>query len=467
MSASGIRVAILKRSFFVLAICALTAMIAIPGCGGAGGGGGETPAATTELVVERSTANGVETVRNISGSRWGGPVRLEEEVAIGEEVGDEAYLFGAIAAAWATSDRIYVVDSQVPAVRAFDRQGNYLFDVGRTGQGPGEYNQPMALAIDGDGRVIVTDVSGARVNVYDADGVTLESWSLGSPMAAMGLVLTDDGEIYTQMMEMPENMEFSGPVEIRRGMQRVGPAGLTDEPSFPPPSDYEPPTAELEGGGRSFALAIIPFAPSYEWAFTPGTEFIAGAGDEYRFEIHRPDGNTMIVEKTWEPVAVQSDEAAFQGKLAVQPMRRMAPDLRIDPSEIPEYKPAFTGFRPDRSGRVWVERQGAGWQDPACTAVGAGMQMTMMMGTSGGGADVSIGSMPGGSTSEFDEDECWASDPLYDVFEVATGEFLGTVPAPEPGFRAPLFAEGDVVLAAVVDEMGTARLKKYRLVTGS
>ena len=72
-----------------------------------------------------------------------------------EEGGEGVYLFGAITAAWATSDRIYIVDSQVPAVRAFDHQGNYLFDVGRPGQGPGEYIQPMALALGGDGRVIV------------------------------------------------------------------------------------------------------------------------------------------------------------------------------------------------------------------------------------------------------------------------------------------------------------------------
>ena len=94
------------------------------------------------------------------------------------------------------------------------------------------------------------------------------------------------------------------------------------------------------------------------------------------------------------------------------------------------------------------------------------MQMTMMMNSSGG-ATVSIGGGPGGDTTEFDEDECWASDPLYDVFEIATGEFLGTVPAPEHGFRAPLFIEGDVVLASVLDEMGIVRLKKYRLVIDS
>ena len=55
---------------------------------------------------------------------------------------------------------------------------------------------------------------------------------------------------------------------------------------------------------------------------------------------------------------------------------------------------------------------------------------------------------------------------MFDVFDLPTGEFLGTVPAPEAGFTSPLFVQGDTVLAAVTDAMGITRLKKCRLVTG-
>lgn len=442
----------------------LVVTISLAACGG--GDGVDTGAPSTELVVERSTEDGVEVIRNISGSRWGTQARLEEQLAIGEEVGDDAYLLGAITDAWATDDRIYIVDSQAPAVRAFDHQGNYLHDIGRTGQGPGEYSRPMAMAVDAGGRVLVTDIAGARMNIYDAAGETLESWSLGSPTAAMGLVLADDGEIFTRMMEMPDNMEFGGAIEIRWGMQTIDAGGLTGEPLFPPPTDYEPPTTTVEGGGNNFSMAIIPFTASHEWAFAPSRQFVSGVGNAYRFEVTDVDGSSKIIERTWDPVPVDRDEAAFRAKLAAQQVAQMAPDFRLDVNEIPEVKPAFTGFRPDRSGRVWVERDGLGWQDPACTQVGAGTQMSMML-SSDGATDVSIGGGPGGSAAEYGEDECWSDTPLYDVFEIATGEFLGTVQAPEPGFRAPLFVEGDTVLASVQDELGIVRLKKYRLVIDS
>jgi len=91
--------------------------------------------------------------------------------------------------------------------------------------------------------------------------------------------------------------------------------------------------------------------------------------------------------------------------------------------------------------------------------------MAIMIGSSGGANVVPAGSVIGGGGGEVeDEQECWANTYMFDVFELATGEFLGTVPAPEPGFTRPMFVDGDTVLAAVTDELGTVRLKKYRLV---
>ena len=316
---------------------------------------------STGYVVERSTEGDIETVRTVSGSRWGGQARLVEELMIGEEIGEEPYLFGWITAAWATLDRIYVVDGQVAVVRAFDNQGRYLFDIGRNGQGPGEYSTPMILAVTGDGRVLVTDVLGARLNIFDTERASLDDWPLGSPQSAIGLTLSYDGDVYTRMIEMPEHFEtLFGGEEPRIGMQAVGPEGLTGEPFFPPPIEFEPPTIRVEFMGNEVELASVPFAPSYEWALAPGGEMIVGVSNEYRFEIHAPDGATTIVEKYWEPVRLTAGEAEFHAAVASAEVRPMAPDFKMRGADVPTEKPAFTSFQPDRSGRVWVTRQGPG-----------------------------------------------------------------------------------------------------------
>ena len=382
---------------------------------------------------------------------------------IGEEIGEEPYLFGWITAAWATVDRIYVVDGQVAVVRAFDNQGRYLFDIGRNGQGPGEYTTPMVLAVTGDSRVLVADVLGARLNIFDAEGVSLDDWPLGSPQSALGLTLGDDGAVYTRIIEMPADLEtlLSGP-EPRMGMQAVGPEGLTGEPIFPPPIEFEPPTIKVDFMGNEVELASVPFAPSYEWTLAPGGEMIAGVGNEYRFEIHAPDDTTTIVEKHWDPVLVNPGEAEFHAAITTAEFRSMAPDFKMRSADVPASKPAFESFQPDQSGRVWVIREGPGRRDPGCTDVSSGPGITFSMSFTGE-AGVNAGG-GGGSRPDGYDGECWANTYAFDVFELATGEFLGTVTAPEPTFGSPLFVAGDTVLARVTDEIGTVRLKKYRLV---
>ena len=72
---------------------ALIAGLAATGCADADGGG-ETAPSGDPYVVERASANGVETVRTVSGSRWGGHATLLEELSIGEEIGQELFADG-------------------------------------------------------------------------------------------------------------------------------------------------------------------------------------------------------------------------------------------------------------------------------------------------------------------------------------------------------------------------------------
>lgn len=430
-----------------LAAIALIGGAAIAGCGGAGEtGGGESASASNEYVVERSFENGVEAVRTVSGSRWGAHATLVEELSIGEEIGGEAYLFGSVTGAWATDDRIYVIDAQVPAVRAFDTNGQHLFDIGGPGQGPGEYGQPAAIAVTGDGRIMVADPFGARINIYDAAGALVEDWPLRSPKSALGLVLSYDGEIYTQSWSIDEE---------RMGIQAVGPDGLTGEIQFPPPIAYEPPTVSV---GKGLAIAV-PFAPAYSWVFAPGGEMVAGVGNDYRFEIHRPDGAAMRVERSWAPVPVEAEEAAFRAAIASSAMRVTSPDLGMSSADVLQNKPAFSNFYADRAGRVWVLRQGPGRPDPAC--IDAASPPLLMATPAGTSVEVAgkFSSFAGGAG----EDECWADTFTFDLFDIVTGDFLGAIDAPDYGFRIPLFADADTVLAAVMDEAGTVRLKRYRL----
>ena len=79
-------------------------------------------------------------------------------------------------------DRMYVVDiggvsSNHHRVRVFDPvTGRHLFDFGRRGSGPGEFNLPYDLAVGKDGRLYVVDAGNFRVQIFDHDGKYLKSF---------------------------------------------------------------------------------------------------------------------------------------------------------------------------------------------------------------------------------------------------------------------------------------------------
>lgn len=83
-------------------------------------------------------------------------------------------------------DRIYLVDvggvsSQQHRVRVVDAaSGKHLFDFGKRGSGPGEFNFPRDLVVGKDGRLYIVDSGNFRVQVFDRNGTFVRSFgSLG------------------------------------------------------------------------------------------------------------------------------------------------------------------------------------------------------------------------------------------------------------------------------------------------
>ena len=67
----------------------------------------------------------------------------------------------------------------------FSRDGRFIKTWGRTGSGPGEFDQPHDISIGGSrGRVFVADRSNNRVQIFDQDGNFIAAWrQFGRPSA--------------------------------------------------------------------------------------------------------------------------------------------------------------------------------------------------------------------------------------------------------------------------------------------
>ncbi len=96
--------------------------------------------------------------------------------------------------AFAPNGDIYVSDGYGSArVVKFSRDGKYLLQWGKRGNGPGEFMLPHNVVVDAQGRVYVTDRDNQRIEVFDANGKYLTEWKETGGVS--GMVITNDGNL--------------------------------------------------------------------------------------------------------------------------------------------------------------------------------------------------------------------------------------------------------------------------------
>ena len=79
-------------------------------------------------------------------------------------------------------------------VLKFDKTGKFIKEWGKLGTGPGEFDQPHALAFDSRGRLFIGDRNNNRVQVFDQDGNFIEQFHQFSRPS--GIFITKDDVLY-------------------------------------------------------------------------------------------------------------------------------------------------------------------------------------------------------------------------------------------------------------------------------
>jgi DNA-binding beta-propeller fold protein YncE len=106
-----------------------------------------------------------------------------------------------------SGSRIYVVDiggvrSENHRIRVFETAtGRHIMDIGKRGDGPGEFNLPRDMAIGLEGRLYVVDGGNFRVQIFNADGTYRDSFGgvgrqLGNFARPKEIATDPDGNVY-------------------------------------------------------------------------------------------------------------------------------------------------------------------------------------------------------------------------------------------------------------------------------
>jgi DNA-binding beta-propeller fold protein YncE len=87
---------------------------------------------------------------------------------------------------------IYALGTFNNAVFKFTPEGKFANKFGGSGDQPGQFRAPNAIAVDGQGRVYVSDFN--RVQVFDANGRYIDQFKAGG--VASGMVFNDKNELF-------------------------------------------------------------------------------------------------------------------------------------------------------------------------------------------------------------------------------------------------------------------------------
>ena len=366
---------------------------------------------------------------------WGEAPALVEEVRIGALDGPDAEVFGEVSDVAVTADgTMWISDSQLAVIRRFAPDGTYLGDVGREGDGPGEFRGGMDIGVAAldEGRMVAYDVHARRISFFSEDGVYRDGWT--APVGCItsqspALVAPPAGPLYLKSCRPERGGRIWTVVSLDGEVGDTIPLPL---PGLRFSSFYRPPFGTMS-----------PFVAKSVSALGPSGALVTARTDAYA--LHRPlrDGRTVRIERDWTPVPVLSEERDQIIDHYERSARRFeALGVPTDPPfrDVPREKPPLWAIQVDDLDRIWVARH----QPAAYQAETAGERA----------ARLRLARVPGAKME-------WKEPLVVDVLE-PVGRFLGTVRFPNPS-TSILAAREDLIWVLELGDFDEAYVVRYRI----
>ena len=285
-----------------------------------------------------------------------------------------------------------------PRVLVFDANGAFVREFGRSGQGPGEFNNPVTLAVMRDGTVAVSDMGHRAYQLFNAEGeftrmVRVEAASMQTLMG--GAIWPDPSGLGVFLAVAGDGPRFGGPPGTAATSRPIVRVALDSEVARldtvaegwlpPPPDAADTRVPGLVVNGRPVTLGDLgafaqstAFEPEIHMGALPDGRVVYADSSTWALKI---GGDTRtrpssVITRPFDPQPVtpaieaaeterleaQRQARPFGGRKMVE-IRGPGGDVQSGAFEMPE--PAFY---PELSvihalsvtweGRIWVQRRG-------------------------------------------------------------------------------------------------------------
>ncbi|MFC1725170.1 6-bladed beta-propeller [candidate division KSB1 bacterium] len=293
---------------------------------------------SNEYPMDIKYENGIKVVNNPDFPKLKTKeVKQKELLSIGEEEGEKEYNFFRISDINIDGKgNIYVVDWSEREVRVFDKDGNFVKTIGRSGQGPGEFSEPSRIFINSENIIYVFDSqNGLRVTRFSSGYEYIDHKTFGFGKVLIGIDNEDDLFLTNRL-----DWEYYTGKE-KRSFERLDQNG-----------EIISTLVTLEGQNGTPVPDGGLWRTGYEhgainYALKSNGDLIAGSSDKYIFSVYDKFGNLkMKFGREYEPIPVTD---ADRNKLSKDQKRK-----KIIPSKKPAFRISYYRFLIDNENNFWV-----------------------------------------------------------------------------------------------------------------
>jgi len=253
---------------------------------------------------------------------------------------------------------ILVVDGASRELRFFDSEGRLLDRVGRKGEGPGEFDDPVLVPTVGSDSLLLWDTGLIRFQVFSSNGLDHQTIRLtkkwpGGSRPPVGAV---DYQVLAEKREGPNlaDLREGGPKEWERVFVWVDPASGVERRivSFTVVRDY----VFLEGGGAP-RMSLIPFSPvPVATVSRDGALISRGSLSEIRgYDLEGELRRIFRVDESGRPVTPRMIEAKLALEGTGSPSSRNRWERLYAQMPIPDTLPVFQSLQIDDTGWLWAK----------------------------------------------------------------------------------------------------------------
>jgi hypothetical protein len=287
------------------------------------------------------TENGVKVIKNPADPLYGEfAFDLERDLVLGGDPSKElSYFPNGATMSVDREGNLYVADMGNRRVQMFDKTGAFVRQIGRQGQGPGEYAFPSRVLFDKEGNPCVS--GGRELIFYDKNGAYQKKVM---PKTFLSIFVL--GPRDTIIGTTQPGLGPGGPKNTIVQLNADGTPLRT--------------IAEFRGEFSESQKAITFHAYSNRLAFSPLTTdlFCYGFSEEYRIFVADAEGRTVyIIAKDEKPQSISGKEKDQTRKSGIYMWT--GPGEKEDAVVFPDHRPFFGNIMNDDAGRLYVVRSGS------------------------------------------------------------------------------------------------------------